>query len=158
MNQAAIASQPYTNEISYRNALNMTYSSRVEPNGSAGKMFMRLLKHLYCIERNRSGNWDMLADAASSTRLKGAIRIYTRRGFAGDIEEIFESIGEAVESLESDEYDSLLEKAMEDLSAEEDAVRRDEALISYSQKLMHHKLNDYGSLRTLAIVLNYSEA
>jgi ferritin-like metal-binding protein YciE len=75
------------------------------------------------------------------------------------LEQVFESIGEKAAAVKCDAMDGLIkesESIMED--TEDGSLTRDAGIISAAQKSEHYEIASYGTLRTLANTLGYTEA
>ncbi|RYD92680.1 MAG: ferritin-like domain-containing protein, partial [Sphingobacteriales bacterium] len=75
------------------------------------------------------------------------------------LESAFESIGEKAVAKKCDAMEGLLKEGdgiIED--TEKGTITRDAGLISAAQKIEHYEIASYGTLKTLAATLGYTEA
>lgn len=148
-----------TTKSTKKPAATKTRSSEEE--SALKELFIDSLKDIYWAEKHLAKDLKKLAKAATSEELREA---FVNHGVeteaqVGKLEQVFELIGEKA-SAKKCEAMAGLSKEAEELteSTEEGTEVRDVALISAAQKVEHYEIASYGTLRTLAGVLNLTDA
>ena len=98
---------------------------------------------------------------ATSADLKEAISAHLEetQNHVTRLESAFESIGEKAKAVKCEAMSGLLKEAEELLSETDKGTEvRDVAIISAAQKVEHYEIASYGTLKTLATTLGFSEA
>jgi ferritin-like metal-binding protein YciE len=123
-------------------------------------LFVHELRDLYDAEQQLTKAIPLLASAATSEQLRQAFEEHlevtkeqTRR-----LEKIFQNLGESAEGKPCKAMAGLVAEARETLDTDADPDVLDAALIVAAQKVEHYEIAGYGSVRTFARVLNYSDA
>ena len=102
-----------------------------------------------------------MAKAATSEELKDAFtdHLEVTKTHVSRLEEVFELLGEKVQAKKCDAMEGITkegESIIED--TEEGSSTRDVGLILAGQKVEHYEIASYGTLRTMAQVMNHPEA
>jgi ferritin-like metal-binding protein YciE len=125
------------------------------------ELFQDELKDIYWAEKHLVKNLPKLAKGATSAELKTAFEkhLAETEGHVARLEQVFDAIGEKASAKKCQAMDGLVKEAKELLEdTEEGTMTRDAALISAAQKVEHYEMASYGTLKTLAGTLGYSEA
>jgi ferritin-like metal-binding protein YciE len=129
--------------------------------GALAELFQDELKDIYWAEKHLIKNMPKLAKGATSAELKMAFEQHLSETQEQVIrlEQVFESIGQKASAKKCQAMDGLIKEAKELLEdTDEGTMTRDAALISAAQKVEHYEIASYGTLKTLAGVLGYTEA
>ena len=124
-------------------------------------LFIGELKGIYYAERQLIDALAEQADAATTDEVRNAFLQHQEetRGQVERLERVFGSIGVEVDDKTCEAVDGLISDTRSMISdTESGSLTRDAALIIASQKVEHHEIAAYGSLKTFARVLGYSEA
>lgn len=138
---------PETTEIVEESALN--------------ELFLDELKDIYWAEKHLVKALPKMAKAATSDELRNAIQthITETEGQITRLEDAFASIDEKAVAVKCEAMAGLLKEADEIVSeTEKGSLTRDAGIISAAQKIEHYEIASYGTLRTLATTLGYTEA
>jgi ferritin-like metal-binding protein YciE len=125
------------------------------------ELFVDELKDIYWAEKHLSKALVKLAKAATSDELRTALethKVETDNQVAR-LEQVFELVEEKASAKKCDAMEGLIaesESIVED--TEDGSMTRDVGIISAAQKSEHYEIASYGTLRTLANTLGYSEA
>lgn len=125
------------------------------------ELFVDELKDIYWAEQHLAKGLKKLAEGSTSEKLKAAFTTHLSEteGQITRLEKVFESIGEEASAKKCEAMNGLLKEAEELLSDTEKGTEvRDVALISAAQKCEHYEIATYGTLKTLAGVLGYTDA
>jgi len=98
---------------------------------------------------------------ATSEELKKTIEDHLKQteNHVTRLENVFESIGEKAKAVKCEAMAGLLKEAEELLTETEKGIEvRDVAIISAAQKVEHYEIASYGTMRTLAGVLGFTDA
>lgn len=132
------------------------------PDQSAlAELFQDELKDIYWAEKHLVKNLPKLAKGATSPELKAAFEqhLTQTQQQVSRLEAVFAAISEEPKGKKCQAMDGLVKEAKELLEdTEEGTMTRDAALISAAQKVEHYEIASYGTLKTLAGVLGYSQA
>jgi ferritin-like metal-binding protein YciE len=125
-----------------------------------GDLFIHELRDLYDAERQLIKALPLLATAATSEPLRQAFEEHLEetKEQARRLEQIFKGLGEPAEGKSCKAMAGLVAEARETLDVDADPDVLDAALIVAAQKVEHYEIAGYGSVRTFARVLNYSDA
>jgi ferritin-like metal-binding protein YciE len=145
--RTAKSSQPETTTEVQESALN--------------ELFLDELKDIYWAEKHLAKALVKMAKAATSDELRQAIE--THQGETENhitrLEDVFESVGEKATAKKCPAMEGLIEEGQEIIKDTEDgSLTRDAGLISSAQKVEHYEIASYGTLKTLAATLGYTEA
>jgi ferritin-like metal-binding protein YciE len=125
------------------------------------ELFLDELKDIYWAEQHLTKALPKMAKGATSPDLKAAFESHLEEtnNHITRLEQAFESIGEKAKAVKCEAMAGLLKEAEELLSETDKGTEvRDVALISAAQKVEHYEIASYGTMKTLANVLGYSEA
>jgi ferritin-like metal-binding protein YciE len=138
---------PETTEIVEESALN--------------ELFVDELKDIYWAEKHLTKALAKLAKKATTEELRGAIEnhITETENQIVRLEQVFESIEEKATAKKCEAMAGLIKESEEIVESTEDgSITRDAGIISACQKVEHYEIASYGTLKTLAGVLGYTEA
>ena len=125
------------------------------------ELFIDELKDIYWAEQHLVKVLPKMAKGATSDELKQAINDHLEqtKNHVSRLESAFESIGEKAKAVKCEAMAGLLKEADELLEETDKGTEvRDVAIISASQKVEHYEIASYGTLKTLAGVLGFTEA
>jgi len=125
------------------------------------ELFLDELKDIYWAEKHLVKALPKMAKAATSDELRAGIEkhISETENQISRLEQVFESIGEKAQAIKCEAMEGLLKEGDEIVKeTEKGSYTRDAGIISAAQKIEHYEIASYGTLRTLAGVLGYSEA
>ncbi len=125
------------------------------------ELFVDELKDIYWAEKHLSKALLKMAKAATSEELRSALETHKTEtdNQVARLEQVFEMIDEKAAAKKCDAMEGLIaesESIVED--TEDGSITRDAGIISAAQKSEHYEIASYGTLRTLANTLGYSEA
>jgi len=125
------------------------------------ELFIDELKDIYWAEKHLSKALVKMAKAATSEELRSALETHKAEtdNQVARLEQVFEMIEEKASAKKCDAMEGLIaesESIVED--TEDGSITRDAGIISAAQKSEHYEIASYGTLRTLANTLGYSEA
>lgn len=132
-----------------------------EAESALKELFIDEIKDIYWAEKHLAAALPKLIKGATSEDLKQTITTHLEetKNQIARLESVFESIGEKAVAKKCLAMEGLLKEATELLSDTEKGTEvRDVAIISAAQKVEHYEIASYGTLRTLAGTLGYSEA
>jgi len=139
-----------------------TAASRTPEAESALKeLFIDEVKDIYWAEQHLAKALPKMIKGATSEDLKQTIadHLEQTKNHVTRLESVFESIGEKAKSVKCLAMEGLLKEAEELLSETDKGTEvRDVAIISAAQKVEHYEIASYGTLKTLATTLGYTEA
>ena len=125
------------------------------------ELFIDELKDIYWAEKHLVKALPKMAKAATSEELRTAIQnhLSETENHVTRLEQAFESIGEKAVAVKCEAMAGLIKEGDEIVSeTEKGTITRDAGIISAAQKIEHYEITSYGTLKTLAGVLGYSEA
>lgn len=125
------------------------------------ELFLDELKDIYWAEKHLAKALPKMAKAATSEDLRGAIEnhIAETENQITRLEDVFSSVGEKAAAVKCEAMAGLLKEGEEIISeTEKGTLTRDAGIISAAQKIEHYEIASYGTLRTLAMTLGYSDA
>ncbi|RYF84918.1 MAG: ferritin-like domain-containing protein, partial [Chitinophagaceae bacterium] len=148
-----------TTKTSTKKAVSET--TEIVEESALNELFIDELKDIYWAEKHLAKALPKMAKAATSEELRAAILTHKDEtdNQVTRLESVFESIGEKAAAKKCDAMAGLLEEGdgiIED--TEKGSITRDVGLISAAQKIEHYEIASYGTLRTLAATLGYTEA
>jgi len=132
------------------------FSSEEETNGLR-EVFIQELKDLYYVEKALVKELPNLASAATSVELVSAISNHhsETKNQVARLDQIFDMMGISPEEKKCNAMNGLLEEADSGIAATTEGTKvRDVVLITCAQKVEHYEIATYGTLRTIAQVLN----
>lgn len=132
-----------------------------EAESALKELFLDELKDIYWAEQHLAKALPKMAKNATSEDLKQTINNHLEetKNHVARLEQAFESLGEKAKAVKCLAMEGLLKEADELLSETEKGTEvRDVAIISAAQKVEHYEIASYGTLKTLAGTLGYSDA
>ncbi|MFD0765892.1 ferritin-like domain-containing protein [Mucilaginibacter lutimaris] len=141
------AKAPETTEIVEESALN--------------ELFIDELKDIYWAEKHLTKALAKLAKKTTTDELRSAIETHIEQteNQITRLDSVFESIGEKAVAKKCEAMAGLIKESEEIVESTEDgSITRDAGIISACQKVEHYEIASYGTLKTLAGVLGYTEA
>lgn len=139
----------------------VTASRTPEAESALKELFLDEIKDIYWAEKHLAAALPKLIKGATSEDLKQTITIHLEetKNQITRLESVFASIGEKAAAKKCLAMEGLLKEATELLEDTEKGTEvRDVAIISAAQKVEHYEIASYGTLRTLAGTLGYTEA
>lgn len=131
------------------------------PNSKFHKLFVEELKDIYWAEKNLVKALGKMKKAATSEELIAAISEHQEvtQGQLERLDQVFASIGMEPKAKKCEAMAGLIAEGQEVIDdTEEDSAVRDAGIIICSQKIEHYEIAAYGSLRTLAALMQHNEA
>lgn len=132
-----------------------------EAKSALKELFVDEIKDIYWAEKHLASALPKLIKGATSEDLKTTItnHLEETKNHVTRLESVFASIGEKAVAKKCLAMEGLLSEATELLSDTEKGTEvRDAAIISAAQKVEHYEIASYGTLKTLAGTLGYTEA
>lgn len=132
-----------------------------EQESALKELFTDELKDILWAENQLTKSLEKLSAASTSEELKSAFETHLTEteGQIERLKQVFESIGEEAKPKKCEAMAGLAKEAEELIASTEEGTEvRDVALISAAQKCEHYEIATYGTLRTLAGVLGFTEA
>lgn len=124
------------------------------------ELFVAELKDIYWAEKHIVKNLPKMAKEASSEELKMALQEHLSQteNQVERLEEVFQLLGLRAVGKRCEGMDGLVEEAKEMMDkTEKETHTRDAALIASAQKIEHYEIATYGTLKTLAGVLELDD-
>ncbi|MDF2433081.1 MAG: hypothetical protein JWP44_2712 [Mucilaginibacter sp.] len=125
------------------------------------ELFIDELKDIYWAEKHLISALPKMAKAATSEELRTAIEnhLAETENHVSRLEEAFASIGEKAVAKKCEAMAGLIKEGTEIIAdTEKGSFTRDAGIISAAQKVEHYEIASYGTLKTFATVLGYTEA
>lgn len=125
------------------------------------ELFVNELKDIYWAEQHLVKALPKMAKAATSEELRSAIEEHLgeTENHVSRLESVFDSIDKKTAAKKCEAMAGLIKEGDEIVSeTEKGTFTRDAGIISAAQKIEHYEIASYGTLRTLANVLGYTEA
>jgi ferritin-like metal-binding protein YciE len=125
------------------------------------ELFIDELKDIYWAERHLVSALPKMAKAATSDELRTAIENHLEEteNHVTRLESAFESINKKAAAKKCEAMAGLIKEGEEIISdTKKGSFTRDAGIISAAQKVEHYEIASYGTLKTLATVLGYTEA
>src|ERR1700749_2949922 len=132
-----------------------------EAEGALKELFIDEMKDIYWAEQHLAKALPKMIKGATSEDLKKTItdHLEQTKNHVTRVESAFDSIGEKAKAVKCLAMEGLLKEAEELLSDTDKGTEvRDVAIISAAQKVEHYEIASYGTLRTLAGTLGFTEA
>ena len=123
-------------------------------------LFVEELRDLYDAEKQLTAALPLMAQAAKSDQLRSGFETHLEqtKEQIQRLKDIFTGLGESPEGKTCKAMAGLVAEAKEVLDEDADPDVLDSALIVAAQKVEHYEMAGYGSVRTFAKVLGYSDA
>jgi ferritin-like metal-binding protein YciE len=138
-----------------------TASRTPEAESALKELFIDEIKDIYWAEKHLTTALSKLIKGATSEDLKQTITTHLEetKNHVTRLESVFASVGEKAAAKKCLAMEGLIKEAEELLSDTDKGTEvRDVAIISAAQKVEHYEIASYGTLRTLAGTLGFSEA
>jgi len=132
-----------------------------EAESALKELFLDEVKDIYWAEQHLAKALPKMIKGATSEDLKQTItdHLEQTKNHATRLESAFASIGEKPKAVKCLAMEGLLKEADELLTDTEKGTEvRDAAIISAAQKVEHYEIASYGTLKTLAASLGFTEA
>jgi len=132
-----------------------------EAESALKELFVDELKDIYWAEKHLASALPKMIKGATSEDMKQTItnHLEETKNHVTRLEGVFESISEKAAAKKCLAMEGLLKEAAELLEDTDKGTEvRDVAIISAAQKVEHYEIASYGTLRTLAGTLGFSEA
>ena len=139
----------------------MAKSKETTDQSELKELFVDELKDIYWAEKHLTKALTKMAKSATSDQLREAFdkHLAETEQQITRLEQVFEGVGEKASAKKCEAMEGLIKEAEELIEDTEDGtLTRDVALISAAQKVEHYEIASYGTLKTLAGVLGYTEA
>jgi ferritin-like metal-binding protein YciE len=123
-------------------------------------LFVDQLRDLYDAEQQLVTALPKMASAASSDKLRNAFQQHLdqTRNHVRRLDQVFSHLGTSPSGHPCVAMQGLIREGNEILQAGGDATVKDAALIAAAQRVEHYEMAGYGTVRTYAKELGYSEA
>ncbi|MCC6165837.1 MAG: ferritin-like domain-containing protein [Caldilineaceae bacterium] len=123
-------------------------------------MFIDQLNDLYSAEKQLVAALPKLAEAASTPQLKQAFQNHLEQtqGHMQTLEQMLTGMNEKAGGHKCKGMEGLIEEGKEVIGKRGDSKVKDAALIAAAQKCEHYEIAGYGSARTFAQNLGYTQA
>ena len=132
-----------------------------EEKSALKELFTDELKDIYWAEKQLVKSLKKMSEAATSEELQQAFTTHRQQTevHLERLDRVFESIGEKASAKKCEAMVGLTKEAEELIEDTDEGTEvRDVALISAAQKVEHYEIATYGTLKTLAGVLEFGEA
>lgn len=126
---------------------------------SFDELYVHTLQDLYSAETQLIESLPKLVEACSNEELKAQFEQHLKitQQQQQRLKEIFEDLDEEPEGHECEAMKGLIEEAEQIIDDVEDEQLLDAALIGAAQKVEHYEIAGYGTARTFAELLGYSD-
>ena len=123
------------------------------------KLFVNELKDLYSAEKQITRALPKMAKAATTDELRTAFESHLKEteGQIERLDRVFEILGKTPTGKTCQGMKGLLEEGAETMEETEEGEIRDAAMIGAAQRVEHYEIAAYGTVRTIAELLNQSE-
>jgi ferritin-like metal-binding protein YciE len=128
--------------------------------GSLRDVFEAQLGDLYDAEKQLLTALPKLARAANAQELREAFETHLQetRGHVERLERVFSDLGMPMPTEQCKAMRGLIAEGEEIVQATGDPAAKDAALIAAAQRVEHYEIAGYGTVRTLAKVLDHGDA
>lgn len=144
-----------------KNASSNSNNENLELKDSAlYELFMAELRDIYWAEKHLVKNLPKMAKAATSNDLRMAMEEHLSQteNQVERLEEIFQVLDKRAVGKRCEGMEGLVEEGKDRIEDTEDgSLTRDAGIISAAQKIEHYEIATYGTLKTLATVLDLDE-
>ncbi|MEZ4869148.1 MAG: ferritin-like domain-containing protein [Caldilineaceae bacterium] len=123
-------------------------------------LYVDQLRDLYSAEDQLTQALPKMAQAASSSDLQKAFRDHLQqtRDQKQRLEQIFSDMGMSPQGQTCQAMQGLIKEGEDIINAHADSTVKDAALIAAAQRVEHYEMAGYGSVRTFADELGFSDA
>ncbi len=151
----------HINFIPMKNKTGNTSQGEMEMKDSAlFELFVSELRDIYWAEKHLVKNLPKMTKAATSDDLRMAFMEHLEKTEqqVERLEEIFQMLDKRAIGKRCEGIDGIVEEGKEKIEdTEEGSLTRDAGLISAGQKIEHYEIATYGTLKTLAAVLQLDD-
>lgn len=144
-----------------KNKSSKSNGEEMELNDSAlFELFVNELRDIYWAEKHIVKNLPKMVKAATSQDLRSALEEHLGQteNQVDRLEEVFQLIDKRAVGKRCEGMDGLVEEAKDKIEeTDKGTMTRDAGLIASAQKIEHYEIAAYGTLKTLAAVLNLDE-
>ncbi len=123
-------------------------------------LFVDELKDLYDAEKQLVKALPKMADASSSDRLRQAFQSHLEetKGHVDRLDRIFSQLNEKTSGESCDAMKGLVKEGDQVVSHIDESPLRDAGLIGAANRVEHYEMAAYGTARTFAQILGYTDA
>jgi len=123
-------------------------------------LFVDQLRDLYNAEEQLIQALPQLAQAASSSDLKTGLQQHLEqtRNHKQRLDRVFSDLGMSASGQKCEAMEGLIKEGQEALQISGDPLVKDAAIIAAAQRVEHYEMAGYGTVRTFADHLGYSDA
>jgi len=132
-----------------------------EAEGALKELFISEMKDIYWAELHLVKALPKMVDSATAIELKHVINnhLTQTKNHVIRLERAFESIGEKAEAVKCEAMAGLLKEAEQLVDETKKGTEvRDVAIISAAQKVEHYEIATYGTLKSIAATLGFTDA
>ena len=124
------------------------------------KLFENELKDIYWAEKALTKALPKMIKNATSDELVSALQSHLKETetHVQKVEQVFETIGKKPVAKKCEAMAGLVKEAQEIMEDCEEGAMRDAGIITAGQKVEHYEIASYGTLRTFAKTLGFSDA
>jgi ferritin-like metal-binding protein YciE len=122
-------------------------------------LYLDQLKDLYSAEKQLVQALPKMAKAATSEELKAGFEQHLEetKTHVSRLEQIFSALGSSPGRKKCAAMEGLVQEGQEAIELQGDPIVRDAALIAAAQRVEHYEIAGYGTVRTFANHLGYSD-
>jgi len=123
-------------------------------------LFVDQLRDLYNAEEQLIQALPQMAQAASSSDLKTGLQQHLEqtRNHKQRLDRVFSDLGRSASGQKCEAMEGLIKEGQEALQISGDPLVKDAAIIAAAQRVEHYEMAGYGTVRTFADQLGYSDA
>jgi len=123
-------------------------------------LFVDQLRDLYNAEDQLIQALPQMAQAASSSELKTGLQQHLEqtRNHKQRLDRVFSDLGMSASGQKCEAMEGLIKEGQEALQISGDPLVKDAAIIAAAQRVEHYEIAGYGTVRTFADQLGYSDA
>jgi ferritin-like metal-binding protein YciE len=123
------------------------------------KLFVNELKDIYSAEKQITRALPRMAKAATTDELRTAFETHLKETEEQiqRLDRVFEILGKPATGKTCQGMKGLLEEGSETMEETEEGEIRDAAMIGAAQRVEHYEIAAYGTVRTIAELLNQKE-
>ncbi|MBP8001064.1 MAG: ferritin-like domain-containing protein [Chloroflexi bacterium] len=127
---------------------------------SLQELFVHELRDLYSAEQQLVSALPKMARAATTRGLQEAFTMHLEetRNHVSRLERVFNSLGTTSAGKECEAMKGLIKEGEEVINMKGDSTVKDAALIAAAQRVEHYEIAGYGTARTFADKLGFSDA
>jgi ferritin-like metal-binding protein YciE len=127
---------------------------------SLHELYVEELRYLYNAETQLIKALPKMAEACSSPALRSALEqhVEVTRNHKNRLEQIFQDLDESPKGRKCKAMKGLIDEGSDAMELDGDPAVHDAAIIAAAQRVEHYEMAGYGTVRTFADLLGYSEA